>query len=281
MKRILKISASLLSIFALMLNVACGGANSKPDEDNVFRVGMECGYAPYNWSQSDDSNGAVPIDSSKDFANGYDVMIAKKIADSMGKELKIYKIDWDGLPLALQAGTVDAVIAGQSITAKREETVDFSSPYYYASIVALTKADSKYANAAGVADLEGATVTSQINTVWYDECLTQIPNANILPPQETAPAMLVALDAGKADVIVCDMPAALAAAQVYKDFKLLDFSGSENDFKVSDEEINIGVSVKKGNTKLATEINKVLDTMTAEDFKTIMEEAISIQPLNM
>ncbi|MBQ6048625.1 MAG: transporter substrate-binding domain-containing protein, partial [Oscillospiraceae bacterium] len=142
-----------------------------PAEDSVlntgvFRVAMECAYAPYNWTQSDDSNGAVPIYGAKDFANGYDVMMARKIADANGWTLEIHKMDWDSIPLAVQSGAVDAGICGQSITPERLETMDFSDPYYYASIVTLAKADSAYASAKGLSDLAGATCTSQINTIW-------------------------------------------------------------------------------------------------------------------
>ena len=119
----------------------------------VLRVAMECGYAPYNWTQSDDSNGAVPIEDSKDYAYGYDVMMAKKIADKLGCELQIVKLDWDSLIPAVQSGTVDCVIAGQSITSDRKEMVDFTEPYYYASIVTLVKSDGKYADAKGISDL--------------------------------------------------------------------------------------------------------------------------------
>ena len=127
----------------------------------ILRVAMECGYAPYNWTQSDDSNGAVPIVDSSDYAYGYDVMMAKYIAEQLGMELQIYKLDWDSLPLAVQAGTVDCVIAGQSITAERLETIDFSDPYYFASIVTLTKKDSPYASAKSLADLSGAKAASR------------------------------------------------------------------------------------------------------------------------
>ena len=158
--------------------------------------------------------------------------------------------------------------------------VDFTSPYYYASIVSLVKNDGKYKDAKSVADLKGATGTSQQNTIWYDVCLPQIPEAKILPAQESAPAMLVALNSGKCDVVVTDEPTGMAACVAYKDFKLLDFSGTEGEFEVSDEEINIGISLQKGNTELCEKINSVLDTMTADDFKEMMQEAISVQPLS-
>ena len=245
----------------------------------MLKVAMECGYAPYNWTQPTDENGAVPISGSSDYAYGYDVMMAKHIADELGLELEIVKLDWDSLVPAVQSGKVDCVIAGQSITSDRLESVDFTTPYYYASIITLVKADGKYADAKGVADLDGAVCTSQQNTVWYDTCLPQIPNAQILPAQESAPAMLVALSAGKCDAVVTDMPTGQAALIAYPDFKLLDFTGADDNFEVSEEEINIGISVKKGSA-LTEQLNSVLAGLTEEDFNKMMDEAISVQPLS-
>ena len=272
-----KIIALVLAMVMCFGFTACG---STEKNENVLRVAMECAYAPYNWSQSDDSNGAVPIAGTNNYAYGYDVMMAKLVAESMGKELEIVKLDWDALVPAVMSGDVDMVIAGQSITAERLEMVDFSDPYYYASIVTLTKADSAYASAASVADLAGATCTSQLGTIWYDICLPQIPEANILNAQETAPAMLVALDSGAVDLVVTDMPTAMAAVAVYGDMVLLDFTGTAGEFEVSDEEINLGISIKKGNTELLDAVNAVLATLTVEDFEAMMQEAISVQPLS-
>lgn len=272
-----KIIALVLAMVMCLGFAACGAEESN---DNVLRVAMECAYAPYNWTQADDSNGAVPISGTNDYAYGYDVMMAKLIAESMGKELEIVKLDWDSLVPAVMSGDVDLVIAGQSITAERLEVVDFSDPYFYASIVTLTKADSAYASATSVADLAGATCTSQLGTIWYDICLPQIPDANILTAQETAPAMLVALESGAVDLVVTDMPTALAATAVYGDMVLLDFTGTAGEFEVSDEEINLGISMKKGNTELLEAVNAVLATLTVEDYEAMMADAIAVQPLS-
>lgn len=272
-----KIIALVLAMVMCLGFAACG---SEPENDNVLRVAMECAYAPYNWTQNDDSNGAVPIAGTNSFAYGYDVMMAKLIAESMGKELEIVKLDWDALVPAVDSGDVDLVIAGQSITAERLEVVDFSDPYFYASIVTLTKADSAYASATSVADLAGAVCTSQLGTIWYDICLPQIPDADIQNAQETAPAMLVALDSGAVDLVVTDMPTAMAATAVYSDMVLLDFTGTEGEFEVSEEEINLGISMKKGNTELLEAVNGVLATMTVEDYEAMMQEAIAVQPLS-
>ena len=272
-----KIIALVLAMVMCLGFAACG---AEEENENVLRVAMECAYAPYNWTQNDDSNGAVPISGTSDYAYGYDVMMAKLIAESMGKELEIVKLDWDSLVPAVSSGDVDLVIAGQSITAERLEVVDFSDPYFYASIVTLTKADSKYASAASVADLAGATCTSQLGTIWYDICLPQIPEANILTAQETAPAMLVALESGAVDLVVTDMPTAMAATAVYSDMVLLDFTGTEGEFEVSEEEINLGISMEKGNTELLEAVNAVLATLTVEDYEAMMADAIAVQPLS-
>ena len=264
-------------------STAASAAAEAPDGDGdptTLTVAMECAYAPYNWTQTDDSNGAVQIRNSSDYAYGYDVMMAKKIGEALGQEVQIVKLDWDSLVPAVMSGDVDCVIAGQSITSERAEQVDFSDPYYYASIVTLTKKDSAYASATSVADLDGAVCTSQLGTIWYDNCLPQIPNADILPAQETAPAMLVALESGACDVVVTDRPTAQAALVAYPDFTLLDFGGGDGDFQVSDEDINIGISMKKGNTALKDAINEALSTMTTDDYNTMMDEAISVQPLS-
>ena len=249
-------------------------------EKKVLRVAMECAYAPYNWTQPDDSNGAVPISESNEYAYGYDVMMAKKICEELNYDLEIVRLDWDSLIPALQSDQVDCVIAGQSITSERLQAVDFSVPYYYATIVTLTKKDSPYASAASVADLKGATCTSQQSTIWYDVCLPQIEDANILSATASAPDMLMSLDADKCDIVVTDQPTGKGALVAYPDFVMLEFGGGENDFQVSDEEINIGISMKKGNTELKEAIDSVLSTMTEEDFSAMMDEAIAAQPLS-
>ena len=273
-------SVLLVLILSVAFVFANGSKEASSSSSNTLKVAMECGYAPYNWTQTTDANGAVKISGSTEYAYGYDVMMAKLIAEKLGKDLEIVKLDWDSLVPAVQSGTVDCVIAGQSITSDRLQMVDFTTPYYYASIVCLVNQGSKYENAQGISDLKGAVCTSQQNTVWYDVCLPQIEDANILPAQESAPAMLVALSAGRVDLICTDMPTAQAALVAYPSFRLLDFTESDDNFVVSQEEINIGISVSKNNPELTAAINEVLATLTVEDYNRMMDEAISVQPLS-
>lgn len=281
MNRTVKILSAILSVaLTAALFAGCGGKSTAKSgvEDGVLTVAMECAYAPYNWTQSDDSNGAVPIKDSNDYANGYDIMMAKKICEANNWKLEVVRLDWDSLVPAVQTGQVDATIAGQSMTADRMQQVDFAGPYLYASIVCMSKQDSKYASATKLSDLSGGKCTSQLGTIWYKTCLPQIKGADIQTAQETAPSMLMALETGAVDFICTDMPTAQGALIAYSDLKILNLP--DDAFKVDEGDINIGISVKKGNTELKDKINSALAGMTADDFNKIMNEATKIQPLS-
>lgn len=253
-------------------------------EDGVLTVGMECAYAPYNWTQMDDSNGAVPISNVPGaYANGYDVLIAKRICEAYGWELEVVSSAWDSLTPAVQAKTMDANIAGQSMTADRMQEVEMCGPYYYATIVCLTTKDSEYADAKSIADLAGGKCTAQSGTIWYDSCLPQIENVDLQTAAETAPAMIMQLETGSVDFVCTDLPTAMGAVAKNDDLVILNFSGTDGDFQFASEEeraenVNIGISVLKGNTELKEAIDKILSAMTEEQFNALMNYAIAVQP---
>ncbi len=295
MKRLINV---LLVLMMFVAFTACTSSNSANEEtadssssesvssgveDGVLTIAMECAYAPYNWTQTDDSNGAVPIKDTNDYANGYDVMIAKKICEANGWELEVVRSDWDSLVPSVQTGVIDAVIAGQSMTAERSEQVDFAGPYYYASFAILVKSDSPLASATSINDFAGYTGTAQSATIWYSDCLPQMEGATIATASESAPAMIMAVESGTVDFVVTDLPTATGATVAYPDLTVLDFTGTDGDFQFTDEEraenVNIGVSVRKGNTVLKDAIDSVLSTMSVEDFNALMDGAIAIQPL--
>ncbi len=279
-------TAILLALLLTLSLAACAPAaeNITGVEDGVLTVGMECTYAPYNWTQMDDSNGAVPISNVPGaYANGYDVMIAKRICEANGWQLEIVSSAWDSLTPAVQSKTMDANIAGQSMTADRMAEVDMAGPYFYATIVCMTTKDSKFASATSIADLAGGSCTSQSGTIWYDSCLPQIANINLLPPSETAANMIMQLQTGTVDFICTDLPTAMAAAAKDDNLVILNFAGTAGDFQFASdaeraENVNIGISVAKGNQALMDAINAVLSKMTEEDFNKLMDQAIAIQP---
>ena len=286
-----KMIALVLAACLVLALTACSGSKTAANgsgipglEDGVFTVGMECAYAPYNWTQTDDSNGAVPISNVPGaYANGYDVMIAKKICEANGWQLEVVSSAWDSLTPAVQSKTMDANIAGQSMTADRMAEVDMAGPYYYATIVCVTTKDSPFASAKSIQDLSGGKCTAQSGTIWYDSCLPQIEGVELLAPADTAPAMIMSLQTGTVDFICTDMPTAMGAVAKDDSLVILDFSGTDGDFQFASEEeraenVNIGISVLKGNTQLKDAIDAVLSAMTVEDFNALMDEAIAVQP---
>ena len=251
-------------------------------EDGVLTVGMECQYAPYNWTQMDPSNGAVPIvNNPGSYANGYDVMIAKKLCEVYGWKLEVMALEWGGLTPALNAGTIDVAIAGQSMTADRMKEVDMAGPYYYATIVCMTTKDSVNAAASSIYELTG-NCTAQSGTIWYNSCLPQTAGT-VQAPAETAPNMILQLQTGTVDFVCTDLPTASGAAAMDPNLVVLNFSGTDGDFRFENEteraeNVNIGMSVKKGHTELQQAFNDVLSQMSAEDFNALMDEAIAAQP---
>ena len=288
MKKFLCMLMALAMILSMAACASSGSGNATGEnvpgsDNNILTVGMECAYAPYNWTQADDSNGAVSIvNNPGTYANGYDVQIAKKIAEANGWGIEVVACEWGGLTPALDAGTIDVAIAGQSMTAERMAEVDMAGPYYYATIVCVVKADSSLANAASISELSG-TCTSQSGTIWYDSCLPQIDGADIQAPAADAPAMIMALESGMVDFICTDLPTANGAVAKNPDLVVLNFSGTDGDFQFATEEeraenVNIGVSVKQGNTELQEIMDKYLDAMNEDDFNKMMDDAIAIQP---
>ena len=267
----------LLSMgLVLSMTAVFAGCSNSGDED-VFRVGMECGYAPFNWTQKDNSNGAAEIQGQKDsFANGYDVQIAKKIADGLGKKLVIVKTAWAGLPSAVQAGKVDAIIAGMSPTEDRKMTVDFSDAYYKSDLIMIVKAGSPYENATKLSDFSGAKITGQLSTFHYD-VIDQIEGVDKQTAMDDFAAMRVALEAGKIDGYVAERPEGISVSAANKNFKAVEFEEGQG-FQASDDEVSVAVGLKKGNEELKTKINEILSGISEEERNKLMEDAVKNQP---
>lgn len=241
-----------------------------------FRVGMECAYPPFNWTQLDDSNGAVAIENNKmGYAGGYDVEIAKQIATGLGKELVIVQIEWDGLIPALNSQQIDAVIAGMSPTAERKVTVDFTDAYYNSDLVIVVKKDSAYASATQLSDFAGAKITGQLNTFHYT-VIDQIEGVNKQPAMETFPAMTVALSSGAIDGYISERPGAVSACASNADLTFVSF---EEGFVASEEDTSIAIAVKQGQPELIEQINAVLSEIDTNARNTLMDTAVLNQPV--
>lgn len=109
----------------------------------TLKIGMECAYEPYNWTDTEGTSlGAVPISSEGQsglYANGYDVQIAQYVANRLGLKLEIYAMEWDSLIPAVNSGAIDAIVAGMSPTAERSEQIDFTDTYYESNLVVIIR----------------------------------------------------------------------------------------------------------------------------------------------
>ncbi len=272
----------LVTAAVLAMGIAgCGQKNTDTTDNNasesdVIKVGMECAYAPFNWTQSDDSNGAVKINGSSDYAGGYDVQIAKKIADSMGKKLEIVKTDWEGLLPALTSGKIDLIIAGMSATKERKESIDFSDNYYTSDLVVVVKKDGPYANAKTINDFKGAKLTGQLNTFHYT-VLDQMEGIAKQTALEDFPTMTVALSSGKIDGYISERPGALSAVATNPDLSFVEF-GDEGNFTYDKDEVSIAVGVDKKNSDLTAKVNEALAGISEDERQQIMKDAIANQP---
>lgn len=268
------------AIAGTMLLTACnpkgdGGSAAAPADSDTLRVGMECDYAPFNWTQTGEEHGYKIA--AGGYAGGYDVEIAKKIAESMNKKLEIVKTEWNGLTPAITSGKIDLIIAGMSPTAERKETLDFSETYYTSDLVIVVKKDSPYVNAKSINDFKGANITGQLNTFHYD-VIDQMEGVNKSTALETFPAMIVALRSGKIDGYVSERPGALSAVVANKDLTFVEFADGKG-FKTSVEDTSIAVGVKKGNKELLDKVNEALSKISEDERQKIMEEAVANQPL--
>lgn len=266
----------VLLISSVLLLAGCGtsnGSDSGSSEDNTFKVGLEAGYAPFNWTQNDDSNGGVKIGGSAEYAGGYDVEIAKKVAEGLGKELVIVKTEWDGLVPALTSGKIDAIIAGMSPTAERKETIDFTDNYYKSNLVMVVKKGSKYEGATSISDFKGAKITAQLNTFHYN-VIDQIEGVNKKTAMDNFPAMRVALESGIIDGYVSERPEGVSASAANENYVMVEF---EDGFETSEDDTAIAVGLKK-DSDLTKKINEILAGISEEERTSIMDAAIKNQP---
>ena len=261
---------ALVLLLTLCFISSCGG------KKDTLKVAMECNYAPFNWTQSTSSARTVKIGTGG-YADGYDVQIAKKIANGLGRELEIVKIEWDGLVPSLQSGTADLIIAGMSPTAERALTIDFSDPYYESDLVIVVKKDGAFANATSIADFSGAKITGQLNTFHYS-VIDQIAGVQKQTAMETFSAMIVALTSGTIDGYISERPGAKSAVGANPDLAYVAF-GEGNGFEASKEDVAIAVGLVKG-SELTADINKILAEITDEQRQTMMDDALANQPLN-
>lgn len=263
------------ALFALMFVFSCMPVHAE-NTNGTLKVGMECGYAPFNWMQPNETEFTAPVQGGG-YADGYDVQIARMIADALNMELVIVKTEWDGLAMAVQSGAIDAIIAGMSPTAQRRMTLDFTDHYYQSELVVVVRKDGAYANATKLADLSGANIVAQLNT-FHDTVVDQIPGVRHGMPMETFPAMIVALQSGAIDGYVAERPGAVADTTANPDLTFVNFEAGQG-FVASEDDTAVAIGMKIG-SPLLSQINEVLAGIDQAQREQLMLDATARQPLN-
>ena len=247
-------------------------------EKEVVRVGMECAYAPFNWTQdtasTPDGSVAVPIYDSAYYAYGYDVAVAQMLADEMGMDLEIHKVEWSSIGISMDAGDYDCIIAGMGRTAEREMAYAFTDPYYYRDNCIVVKKDGAYANVKGLSDLAGTgcKVTTQLGTGWIP-LLDQIEGAQTGSNYETTSECFMAVSNGVADICIVDLPTAQSALLTNKDLMIITLD--ENDTFSGDEEmVNVCIATRKNDTELRDKIQAAMTAIGWND-KAVMDDLMN------
>ena len=258
-----------------------GSASGK----EVLRVGMECAYAPFNWTQDEattpDGSKAVKIYDSTFYAYGYDVAVSQMIADQLGMNLEIHKVEWSSIGISLDAGDYDCIIAGMGRTAEREMSYSFTTPYYNRDNCIVVKADGAYAGVTGLSQLNGTgcKVTTQLGTGWIP-LLDQIDGAVTGSNYETTSECFMAVSNGVADVCIVDLPTAQSALLTNKDLKIIVFDEGDS-FTGDDEMVNVCIATRKSDTALRDKIQSAMDALGWNDkakMDDLMAKVIGQQP---
>lgn len=275
------LAAAAVVSSAFSLASCSSGEPGEKDLENVqskgtIVVGMECAYAPYNWSQTTASEYTVAVKSGM-YADGYDVQVAKKIAEELNVTLVIQPLDWDGLIPALNSNTIDLVIAGMSPTAERKLSIDFSDTYYDSNLVMVIRKDGAYANATKISDFAGAKITGQLNTFHYS-VIDQIAGVNKQTALADFAALTTALKSKAVDGYVCEKPGAVSAVTAYSEFTYIEFAEGDG-FTCDPEESSIAVGLRKGST-LTASVNEAIGKISKAQREEMMLAAIARQPVS-
>lgn len=277
MNRIVRTSTAIITSALLLTGCASGSAAStsasaSSTATETLRVGMECNYAPFNWSTTTTNDTTQPI-SSVDYCDGYDVVIATKLAEATNRKVQIVKLDWDNLILSLNNNQIDAIIAGMTDTAEREQEVAFTDPYYESEEVMIVKASGNYTKATSIQEFSGAKVQGQMNTI-YDEVIDQINGVTHMPAAESFPAAVQALQSGAIDGVVSELPVANGVVAANKDLAIVRFASGKN----FDADTTVSVAVRKTDTDLKDALNAALKNISTSDREQLMEAAVNRQP---
>ncbi len=275
----MKKSIALLATLALVAtNTGCASEPTWSAQKLV--VGMECGYAPFNWTDPSANETNVKITGGDGYCDGYDVQVAVALAESLNVPLEIRKINWEGLVTALQAGSIDVILAGMSPTAERMEQIAFSTDYFNSEQVVVVRTDSPFAEADALVDFARATLVSQLGTI-QDRLIAEAAETYDFTHGTaylTYPAAFIAVAENNAiDGVVAEYPVARAVVNNNPQLTMVHFAAGQG-FDVNDEDVLVSVGVRKNDTQLLERINAFLADFDDATRGQWMDDVIARQP---
>lgn len=266
----------LITVFSFGL-LSCR-SNKDSNYDGTIVVGLECNYAPFNWAETKETESNVPINGKSNlYAEGYDIQIAKRIAEDLNYKLVIEMIDWDGLIPALESNKIDLIIAGMSPTEERKQTINFTDAYYQSDHVLVLKKTSSYVQATTFADLSGAKVMGQKSTI-YDELAKQISEKNqdaiYQTPLDSVSDILISMDSNATDITVLEKPVAEGIIAAHPEYTYISLV---TPFDVATEDIVVSIGVRKSDVTLLTKVNESLSKISEFERNDLMSRAVEMQ----
>ena len=245
MKKLIALMMAALMLFAV---AGCAQQTQKEAADNqtgqqtqkkeVLVMGTNAEFPPFEYKENNE-------------IVGFDIEIAKIIAEELGMELKIEDMVFDGLLPALQSGKVDFVIAGMTVDEERKKNVDFSESYFNASQVVIVKKEGSAVKSKD--DLSGKKVGVQIGTTGDAYLTENHPDVEVVRFQKGADAIME-LKNGKCDAVVIDANPAKVFVEKNSDLTLLEEQLTEEEY---------AIAVKKG-SELKAQIDEILQKIKSD-----------------
>ena len=270
-KKLLFLGLSLLGVASINLT-ACGSSVS----NNTLVIGMECAYQPFNWTEAKANEFTLPIDGTNEYADGYDIAIAKYLSEDLNRPVVIKRIEWDDLIPSLNNGAINMVLAGMSSTAERRKTIDFTDPYLESDLAFLVRTENlpsgnSKEHPATYQELltlfNGQNLICQAGVVGEDiieDYFVSADGVSIHHSEALPTYPLAALDVqkGLAFAMPAELPVVEAMANLdglsvlYCNYSFL----SEGDL----EGLKVNIGLKKGNDQLREDLNASLGRLSQE-----------------
>ncbi len=241
----------------LMLSVfifACG----KKEDSIYLTMGTNATFPPFEYIGGSSGNEVM----------GFDIELAKIIAEKLGKTLKIEDIDFDALIPALQSGKIDMILSGMTITEERRANVAFSNPYYEASQVVLIRTDdTTFGDIKTKEDLGANKVLAAQFGTTGSIVANEIATKDIVAELKSCELVVMELLNGKIDAVIIDKEPAKAFVSRHDNLSVLPINFDAEHY---------GIAVKKDNTELVNEINKILnELLVSGEYNRLVENHIN------